>query len=280
MEKSAGFCKTYSPTEESEFWRYPSHRVLGVFDDPNRVSDAISSLKESNFDDNAIEVLCGAEGEKQIDFTGEKHGWWGTFVRSLQNLSTERLFLEYYQNELHSGHYLLEVKVANPDEKKAAANILNENSAKRVTYFGNWFIEGIGAKQHPVEKSNYGYSRSLEQHSFADALERTKDALKIEGFGVLTEIDLKAKFKEKLDIDFTNYMILGACNPSLAYQALEEEIELGLLLPCNVIVFEKDGGTAVAAIDAKKMLSVADNPKLGTFADSVNEKLRRAIDSI
>ncbi|MBK6751654.1 MAG: DUF302 domain-containing protein [Acidobacteria bacterium] len=279
MEKSAVFCRTYGPTDESEFWRYPSHRVLGVFDDPDRVADAISSLRRSNFHDEAIEVLCGTEGEKQIDFTGEKHGWWGTFVRSLQNLSTERLFLEYYQKELHAGHYLLEVKVADSDEKRLAAKILNDTSAKRVTYFGNWFIEGIGTSQQRVEKNNYGYVRSLEL-SFSEAVERTREALKVEGFGVLTEIDLKAKFKEKLDVDFGNYLILGACNPSLAYQALQEEIELGLLLPCNVIVFQKEDEIYVAAVDAKKMLAVTGNTKLEVFADSVNEKLRRAIDSI
>lgn len=279
MEKSAVFCKTYSPTEESEFWRYPSHTVLGVFDDPDQVADAISSLRRSNFADETIEVLCGTEGEKQVDFTGEKHGWWGTFVRTLQNLSTERLFLEYYQKELHAGHYLLEVKVTDSDEKRLAAKILNDGHAKRVTYFGNWFIEGIGASQHSVEKSNYGYVRSLDL-SFSEAFERTREALKVEGFGVLTEIDLKAKFKEKLDVDFGKYTILGACNPSLAYEALQEDVELGLLLPCNVIVFEKDGGTSVAVVDAKKMLSVTGNPKLETFADSVNEKLRRAIDSV
>ncbi|MBP6003969.1 MAG: DUF302 domain-containing protein [Pyrinomonadaceae bacterium] len=265
--------------DESEFWRYPSHRVLGVFDDPDQVANAILSLTKSDFAEDAIEVLCGAEGEKQADFTGEKHGWWGTFVRSLQNLSTERLFLEYYQKELHSGHYLLEVKVANSDEKKAAANILNENSAKRVTYFGNWFIEGIGSKQHKIEESSYGYSRTLNL-SFTETLERAKGTLKDEGFGILTEIDLKEKFKEKLDIDYTSYMILGACNPSLAFQALQEEIELGLLLPCNVIVYETDRGTVVSAVDAKKMLTVTENLKLMNFAELVNEKLRRAIDRV
>lgn len=128
-------------------------------------------------------------------------------------------------------------------------------------------------------KNSYGFTRKLEV-PFAEAVGQTTEALKKEGFGVLTEIDMKAKLKEKLGVDFQNYVILGACNPSLAYQALQEELDLGLLLPCNIIVYEQEGGSVVAAIDAKKMMSVVENPKLETISETVNEKLRRAIESI
>lgn len=128
-------------------------------------------------------------------------------------------------------------------------------------------------------KNSYGFTRKLEI-PFAQAVELTTEALKKEGFGVLTEIDMKAKLKEKLGVDFQNYVILGACNPSFAYQALQEELDLGLLLPCNVIVYEQDEGSVVAAIDAKKMMSVVENPKLETVSEMVNEKLQRAISSL
>jgi len=128
-------------------------------------------------------------------------------------------------------------------------------------------------------KESYGFVKKVEM-PFAEAVVKTTEALKKEGFGVLTEIDMKAKLKEKLDVDFRNYAILGACNPSLAYQALQEELNLGLLLPCNVIVYEQGSGSVVAAIDAKKMMSVVENPILESVAESVNEKLRRAIDNV
>lgn len=116
--------------------------------------------------------------------------------------------------------------------------------------------------------------------AFEEALEKTKEALKAEGFGVLTEIDLKAKFKEKLDKDFGSYIILGACNPKYAFEALGKDMDIGLLLPCNVVVYEENGSTVVAAIDAKKMLSVTGSDELEQFAGDVNEMLRRAIESI
>ena len=130
-----------------------------------------------------------------------------------------------------------------------------------------------------MTKHTYGYQRELET-SFAETVARTIEALKTEGFGVLTEINMKEKLKEKLDVDFRNYLILGACNPTLAYQALQEELDLGLLLPCNVIVYEHGSGSVVAAIDAKKMMSVVENEKLESVSEMVNEKLRRAIESI
>lgn len=126
---------------------------------------------------------------------------------------------------------------------------------------------------------SYGFSRKLNL-PFAQAVERVRETLKAEGFGVLSEINLKEKMKEKLGVEFREYVILGACNPPLAYQALQEEIALGLLLPCNVVVYEQDGQSVVAAIDAGKMLSIVGNPKLEAAAAQVNEKLQRAITNL
>ena len=126
---------------------------------------------------------------------------------------------------------------------------------------------------------SYGYGRSLSI-PFVEAVELAREALKSEGFGVLCEIDIKEKLKEKLGVDFRNYVILGACNPPLAYQTLQEEINIGLLLPCNVVVYEEGEGSVVAAIDAAKMLSVVGNPSLEATAGQVNERLKRVIDSL
>ncbi len=91
---------------------------------------------------------------------------------------------------------------------------------------------------------------------------------------------MKAKFKEKLDKDFSNYLILGACNPAFAFEGLQKDIDLGLLLPCNVIVYEHSGKTTIAAIDAPKMLSVANDADLNEVANEVDKRLRVAVDSI
>ena len=125
----------------------------------------------------------------------------------------------------------------------------------------------------------YGYSRTLDL-AYDQAVEHTREALKAEGFGVLSEIDLKQKLKEKLGVDFRDYVILGACNPTLAYETLQQELDIGLLLPCNVIVYEFEGKTVVSAVDAAKMLSVVGNPKLESTARNVNEKLHRVIDNL
>lgn len=127
--------------------------------------------------------------------------------------------------------------------------------------------------EKPIE---YGFSRKLNL-SFAQAVERAKETLQAEGFGVLSEINITDKFKEKLGVDFRNYIILGACNPPIAYQALQLEAALGLLLPCNVVVYEEGGKTVVAAIDAARMMSIVGNPDLESAAAQVNEKLKRAI---
>jgi uncharacterized protein (DUF302 family) len=129
------------------------------------------------------------------------------------------------------------------------------------------------------QHSKYGFSKTVDV-PYEEAVEKARAALKAEGFGVLSEIDIKEKLKEKLGVDFRNYVILGACNPPLVYKTLQEEINIGLLLPCNVIVYEEESGTVVCAVDAAKMLSVVGNPKLEATASRVNEKLRRVIDGL
>jgi len=125
----------------------------------------------------------------------------------------------------------------------------------------------------------YGFSRRVDA-PFDAAVTRVREALQKEGFGVLTEIDVKATLKKKLDVDFRKYVILGACNPPFAYKALTAELEIGLLMPCNVIVYENDdGGSTAAAMDASMMASVTGNDRLSEVSTAVNEKLRRAIES-
>jgi uncharacterized protein (DUF302 family) len=111
-----------------------------------------------------------------------------------------------------------------------------------------------------------------------DAVDRVRAELKEEGFGVLSEIDVQATLKEKLDIDGEPYIILGACNPPLAHEALSAEPELGTLLPCNVVVYRRDGETHISAIDAERMLSVVGNDNLSPIAGEVREKLARVVE--
>jgi len=125
----------------------------------------------------------------------------------------------------------------------------------------------------------YGYGRFV-QLEFNAAVQQAREALKSEGFGVLCEIDIKEKLKEKLGVEFSNYIILGACNPPLAYNALQQEPNIGLLLPCNLVVYETGGRSFVAAVDAARMLSVVGNAALEPIARDVNEKLRKVIDKI
>jgi uncharacterized protein (DUF302 family) len=109
------------------------------------------------------------------------------------------------------------------------------------------------------------------------AIERVTSALKEQGFGVLTEIDVKATMKKKLDVDFKKYMILGACNPPLAHRALTAEPEIGLLLPCNVIVFEDEqqGGSIVSLVDPLAMMGFVDNPALAPVAQDARTRLEK-----
>ena len=127
---------------------------------------------------------------------------------------------------------------------------------------------------------SYYLSKTLET-PFEAAVEKVTEALKKEGFGVLTEIDMQATMKKKLDVDIQKYRILGACNPPLAYQAIQAEDKIGLMLPCNVIVQEvTGGGTEVAAIDPVASMQAVNNPKLGEVGVQVREKLKRVIDSL
>jgi len=126
----------------------------------------------------------------------------------------------------------------------------------------------------------YNFTKEVDL-SFDAALIKVTEELQKEGFGVLTEIDVKSTLKKKLDVDYKNYKILGACNPPLAYKALSAEPEIGLLLPCNVIVFENErGNTTVSAIDAKAMLSVVQRNDILPIAEEVNKKLQMVIERV
>ncbi len=123
-------------------------------------------------------------------------------------------------------------------------------------------------------------ARVVTKLPYEKAIEKVTDALKSEGFGVLTEIDVQATLKQKLDVEFRRYVILGACNPQLANQALNAEIEVGLLLPCNVIVYEQNGGSVVAIVDPISMLRIMGNPKLDPIAAEAQERLNRVIETM
>lgn len=115
---------------------------------------------------------------------------------------------------------------------------------------------------------------------FSEVVEQTTAALSEEGFGVLCDIDVQHTFKEKLDEDYRQYRILGACNPSLAHQALETELQLGALLPCNVIVYELENGTVgVSAVDPETLLSLVDDPELDQIATDVRERFDRVLNT-
>ncbi|MBI2656115.1 DUF302 domain-containing protein [Candidatus Woesearchaeota archaeon] len=125
----------------------------------------------------------------------------------------------------------------------------------------------------------YQYKKEVGM-SYAEAVARAREELQKEGFGVLTEIDVKATLKKKLDVDFDDYIILGACNPPMAHKALQAEQDLGLMLPCNMIVYAKKGKTFVAAIKPTMQMEKIRNPKLNGIAVQVEEKLKRVVDSI
>lgn len=123
------------------------------------------------------------------------------------------------------------------------------------------------------------YTLSTTTHlPFTEAVERVRAELTKEGFGVLCEIDVQATLKEKLDIDGEPYLILGACNPPLAHQALTAEPDLGVLLPCNVVVYTRGGETHIAAVDAERMLSIVENDALGPIAADVTRRLGAVVE--
>jgi len=121
----------------------------------------------------------------------------------------------------------------------------------------------------------------ITEGGFNETLEKVIEALKDVGFGVITEVNMKEKLKEKLDVDYKQYVILGACNPGFAYEAVQIEEELGVLLPCNVLVIDKeDGSVQVSAVDAAKMMSIVGNVELEKIAMTVNERLKQAVESL
>jgi uncharacterized protein (DUF302 family) len=126
---------------------------------------------------------------------------------------------------------------------------------------------------------DYGFSKNINM-PYEKAVEKVTEELKKEGFGVLTSIDVKETLKKKINVDFKKYIILGACNPPLAHKALESEEELGLLLPCNVIVYENNGGTKVSFFDPMIMTKIIDNEKLKTVAEEVQKKMKRVFEAV
>lgn len=128
---------------------------------------------------------------------------------------------------------------------------------------------------------SYSLDRTLADISFDDAVSRVTDALAREGFDILTDIDVSNTLKKKLGVDFRRYRILGACNPHLAYQALQHENKIGTMLPCNVLIQELEGGDVeVSAVDPVASMQAVDNPKLGDVAASVRGKLQRVIEGL
>jgi uncharacterized protein (DUF302 family) len=128
--------------------------------------------------------------------------------------------------------------------------------------------------------ADFGIRRTLDL-GFDEALARVPEALKAEGFGVLTEIDVQATLKKKLDVDFRRYRILGACNPPFAHRALQHSLDIGMLMPCNVIVYETDEGkTVVSAVDPMQTMAAQGDPAVRPLAAEVQQKLRRAIEAL
>jgi uncharacterized protein (DUF302 family) len=128
-------------------------------------------------------------------------------------------------------------------------------------------------------RTPYSFSRVLSL-PYEATVRRVKEALKAEGFGVLTEIDVQKTLKEKLDQDFAKYMILGACNPPLAHRVLEAEPEVGVFLPCNVLVYEEGGKTVVSAMDPETAMVLVKNERVSEVAKQVRQKMERVLNSL
>jgi len=128
---------------------------------------------------------------------------------------------------------------------------------------------------------NYYFSKSLVNVTFDEAIQKVTESLKEEGFGILTEIDIKATLKKKLDVDFYNYKILGACNPPFAYKALLAEDKIGTMLPCNVIVQEKEAGKVeVSAVDPAASMQAIENDELIDIANEIRARLQKVINAL
>jgi uncharacterized protein (DUF302 family) len=131
-----------------------------------------------------------------------------------------------------------------------------------------------------METTLYSYYKTVDM-SYQEAIDKVTEVLKKEGFGILTEIDVKATLKKKLDVDFRPYKILGACNPPYAHKALVAEEQIGLMLPCNVVVYENENGeTVVAAIDPIASMQAVNNPNLGDIAVAIREKMQSVIEKM
>lgn len=130
-----------------------------------------------------------------------------------------------------------------------------------------------------MQRLEYGMGRVLDE-PYETVVPRVKEALREEGFGVLTEIDVQATLKAKIGVERDKYLILGACSPHHAAKALQAEPELGLLLPCNVVVYETEGGTRVSAVQAHALLGVVGDPALDEIAADVQARLSRVIDAL
>ncbi len=131
-----------------------------------------------------------------------------------------------------------------------------------------------------MSDKDYGFRKQVD-YSYEEAIEKITAALKEQGFGVLTTVDMQATFKKKLDIDTRQYILLGACNPVLANRAVNTELEIGLLLPCNVIVYVNDDGkTIVSIVDPQIMLGVVGNPELDDVANEAKKGLQNALAAI
>lgn len=132
-----------------------------------------------------------------------------------------------------------------------------------------------------MDEIRYGHQKTLSNVTFEDALARAEEELKKEGFGVLTEIDVKSTLKQKLDVDFRRYRILGACNPSFAHQALGQESHIGLLMPCNVVVQETDDKQIVVSVlDPRSVFSLVGNDSVEPLANEVDARLRRVLEAV
>lgn len=132
-----------------------------------------------------------------------------------------------------------------------------------------------------MSELTYGFEQRLERTTFEEAVQKVTEALQKEGFGVLTEIDVKNTLKRKLDVDFRRHLILGACNPHLAHQALACETHIGLLLPCNVVVQEDpDGTVSVSIADPRAMFRLVENERLQPIAEEAETRLRRVAASL
>ena len=130
-----------------------------------------------------------------------------------------------------------------------------------------------------MKNQKYGYNKKVTT-SFEKTIENTKEKLKEQGFGVLTEIDIKATIKEKIDKNMDHYTILGACHPASAYESIQSEIEIGLMLPCNVIVYQKNDEVTVSAIKPSVAMGMIENKELAAIATEIETRLKKVIDNL